>query len=315
MLFALPALTPLAAKGLAGLGIAGASIGIPRIPIFQNKAIKDARSQDDYNPATNKFKEGKGWNFGDDLRWLFTGASEEEVLNSEKREYEATVNEANQPKVNQIKRRFARIPGFSAPDDLTSFKAGVGQDRTSYEAMLDSLKARATAIEELQGVLPVDMTLRSAGITPNSNIGSINKAERLYNPLSEFNQTRDARRDLSAARGESVRQFNATHAQRAQIAGNENWLQQQRIDLENLNRLQSELQRKREFKQQMEVLKNNAANTEFNQKMLKQKFDRDGDWYQDDQERIERLERKTEKRRQAELFGEVFNQLGDLLVN
>jgi hypothetical protein len=309
-------LVPVAGKLALGAGIGtGISSAVAQIPYLKKRAIKNAATAEEYNPSTGTFRPGYEWDPGDAVKAGLGGYSKDDVLEARQTDFVNRTRDKYAGQREEIEDIFRELGFEKQPRGI---KLKPRDNDNIYSNRLDALTSRAAQMEGLQGLLTDGRTLQDLGITPNSSAGDIKAARRKVeraDPMSDYQLHLGAQRDLSAARGEQARRFDETYKQRDRIAADEMSIQQQRIGLETINNLQSQLQSLRQHKQQMEALKNNAANTKFNQEMQQKQFKRDGEIYQDSVEYRNRQDGRAEKRRQAEIYKDIFGQIGEILAN
>lgn len=220
----LPALlAPLAIPAAKALGITalgtGISSGIAQIPYLKKQAIKNAKSADQYNPATGKFRVGEEFNLGDGVKAFLGGYSKDDVLKSEKDEFKNRIEEDFGSLRNRLQNRYTKA-GLRVPAGLDLQQ---GDNSKTYNMRLGDLRGKLTQIEELQGMLQPDQTLSSLGVTADSNIGTINNAKRRalaadpMSPQSLFlsaQKERDAdRREASERRQQDLARIDAKDAE------------------------------------------------------------------------------------------------------
>ena len=309
-------LVPVAGKLALGTGIGtGISSAIAQIPYLKKRAIKNAATAEEYNPSTGTFRPGSEWDLGDDFKAGLGGYSKDDVLKARQTDFVNRTRDTYAGQREEIESIFKELGFEKQPRGI---KLKPRDNEKVYGNRLDALTSRATQMEGLQGLLTDGRSLQDLGITPNSSAGDIQAARRKVeraDPMSEYQLHLAAQRDLSASRGEAARRFDQTYKQRERIAADEMSIQQQRIGLETINNLQSQLQSLRQHKQTMETLKNNAESTKFNQNMQQKTFDQNQEIYQDNVEYRDRRDREANRRRQAEVYGDIFSQIGDILAN
>ena len=164
------------AKLLTALGVGtGVTSAVARnVPFIRNKAIKDAKTSDQYNPATAKLRQGSEYNIGDQLKGQFFGYTKDDVLKSEKKEFQTGIEEDFGAIVNKLGKRYTEA-GLRVPAGLSLEQ---GDNRATYTQKINDYKGKINNLEELQGLLGPGQTLSSLGITSESNRGSIVNTKR-----------------------------------------------------------------------------------------------------------------------------------------
>lgn len=240
---AIPLLAPLAIPAAKALGIGalgtGISSGIAQIPFLKKQAVKNAKSADQYNPATGKFRVGEEFNLGDGVKAFLGGYSKDDVLKSEKDEFKARMADDFGGLRNRIEKRFTKA-GLRVP---TGLDLQQGDNSQTYGMRLDDLRGRLSKIEELQGMLQPDQTLSSLGVTSDSSIGTINNAQRralAADPMSpqslhlaaikQGNEDRREAREIRQADNERIERNEAENTRRFELNRNDQ-LNQRRDDL------------------------------------------------------------------------------------
>lgn len=309
-------LVPVAGKLALGTGIGtGISAAIAQIPYLKKRAIKNAATEEEYNPSTGTFRPGYEWDLGDGFKAGLGGYSKDDVLKARQTDFVNRTRDKYAGQREEIESIFKELGFEKQPRGI---KLKPRDNDKVYGDRLDELTSRATQMEGLQGLLTDGRSLQDLGITPNSSAGEIKAARRKVeraDPMSAYQLHLAAQRDLSATRGEEGRRFDQTIQQRERLAAQEKSIQQQRIGLETIDGLQRQLQSLRQHKQAMETLRNSAASTKFNQEMQLKEFRRNQDRYQDSVEYRDSRDGRADRRRQAEMYGDVFSQLGKIFAD
>ena len=267
------------AKLLTALGVGtGVTSAVARnVPFIRNKAIKDAKTSDQYNPATGKLRQGSEYNIGDQLKGLLGGYTKDDVLASEKKEFKTGIEEDFGAIVNKLGKRYTQA-GLRVPAGLSLEE---GDNRETYRQKITDYRGKINRLEELQGLLQPGQTLASLGVTSESNTGTINNTKRQLlaaDPMSPQSLYMDQRR---------IEEANRQEARQTRLADQRR--QDQRFELERGDNLRRE-----------------RDNLLQQQKM----FDFNVQQYNDRLDRQDRLDRMEQRRLTGQAIGAAVQAIG-----
>lgn len=279
----LPALlVPLLGYGALGTGV---SVGINQIPYLKKQNIKNAATKEEYNPATRSFRPGYEFDLGDSTKAFFGGYTEQDVLDARQKNFEkrAVDNYAGQRK--EIQDLYKNLGFEKAPRGLALKPF---DNMETFGDRLDGLEAKATKLEELQGLLSDGQSLQTLGITPNSSVGSINSARRKVerdDPMSPFSLLMDARKERQDDRDTA-----------AEIRGQDR---------------EEDAERRRENTRRFEIERNDRLNQRRDDLLQQQKmFDFNMQQYNDRLDRQDRLDRMEQRRLTGQAVGAALQAVG-----
>lgn len=275
------------AKGILGYGAlgSGTSVLVNQIPYLKKRNIKNAATEDEYNPATGKFRPGYEFDLGDRFKAIMGGYTKKDVLDARQKEFEKKTVDRFAGTKRELQGLYRDLGFEKSPRGLELMPF---DDENSYASRLAGLQTKATKLEELQGILSGGQSLQNLGITPNSSTGSISAARK------------------KVERDDPTSPYSLLLEERRQRKADEKKAEERRI--EDMNRLDAQT---KENTRRFELQRNDLLNQRRDDLLQQQKmFDFNMQQYNDRLDRQERLDRMEQRRLTGQAIGAAAQAIG-----